>query len=91
MDTYTPIQKQEQKKCFILYIWNSFIDRTVLRCDKFLLSHLSCTLFIDTFKYKKTISKLSYASYPSVIKGYGGGIVFMFYGTMIILLYYNII
>lgn len=48
-------------------------------------------LFIDTFKYKKTISKLSYASYPSVIKGYGGGIVFMFYGTMIILLYYNII
>lgn len=25
-------------------------------------------LFIDTFKYKKTISKLSYASYPSVIK-----------------------
>lgn len=48
-------------------------------------------LFIDTFKYKKTISKLSHASYPSVIKGYGGGIVFMFYGTMIILLYYNII
>ena len=48
-------------------------------------------LFIDTFKYKKTISKLSYASYPSVIKGYGGGIVLMFYGTMIILLYYNII
>lgn len=57
------------------------------------ICHALCAIIIviDTFKYKKTISKLSYASYPSVIKGYGGGIVFMFYGTMIILLYYNII
>ena len=44
MDTYTPIQKQAQKKCFILHIWTSFYSRTVPRCDKFLLSHLSYTL-----------------------------------------------
>ena len=49
-------------------------------------------LFIDTYKEQKSdpVSKWT-TSYASVLNGYYGGIGFMIYGTMLILLYYNII
>lgn len=49
-------------------------------------------LFIDTYKEQKShpVSKWT-TSYASVLNSYYGGIGFMIYGTMLILLYYNII
>lgn len=100
MDTYTPIQKQEQKKYFILHIWNSFINRTVPRCNKFFyhICHALCAilwglyLFIDTYKEQKNYPVPKWTTrYASILNSYYGGIGFMIYGTMLILLYYNII
>lgn len=49
-------------------------------------------VFIDTYKDQKShpVSKGT-TSYASVLNGYYCGAGFMLYGTMIILLYYNII
>lgn len=83
-----------------IYIWNSFIDRTVLRCDKFFyyICHAFCAIlfgieiFIDTYMEQKknpvnrTYFKIT-IPHPSVLKGYYGGIGFMFYGIMVILYY----
>ena len=49
-------------------------------------------LFIDTYTdQKKHPRSKGTTSYSTILKGYYGGIGFMIYGIMLILLYYNII
>lgn len=105
MDTYTPIQKQEQKKYFILYIYGiASLIGLILGVISFFyhICHAFCAVlfglevFIDTYMDQKrspvnrTYFKIT-LPHPSVLKGYYGGVGFMVYGIMIILLYYNII
>ena len=94
------LYRNRSKKSFSTYIWNSFIDRTVLWCDKFFyyICHAFCAIlfgieiFIDTYmEQKKSPVNRTYFKitipHPSVLKGYYGGIGFMFYGIMVILDY----
>lgn len=94
------LYRNRSKKVFHIYIWNIFIDRTVLRCDKFFyyICHAFCAIlfgieiFIDTYmEQKKSPVNRTYFKitipHPSVLKGYYGGIGFMFYGIMVILYY----
>lgn len=49
-------------------------------------------LFIDTYKEQKNYPVPKWTTrYTSILNSYYGGIGFMIYGTMLILLYYNII
>lgn len=65
-------------------------------CHAFCAVLFGLEVFIDTYMDQKrspvnrTYFKIT-LPHPSVLKGYYGGVGFMVYGIMIILLYYNII